>query len=547
MEQPVAVPHAELDLALRGELDGVADEIHHHLPQPGGVAEDHLGHRFVDRFRQRDPLGCGLRREQDGGVVQAVAEVEGMDFQLELAGLDLGKIEDVVDEHKERVAALLDRLGVVALGGGKLGVEHQVGEADDAVHGRAQLVADHGQEGALGAVGLLGRLLGLLHLLLRQLARGDVGVVDGHAVAQLGAGHPVPARRIPARGVELELGRGSGLDHRPQLFEQAVLAQLRVGGDEVAAEELAGVFLQELFRGRVDVVEAQVAQRALLVAHGGEGDDAIDGVEEDARLLAARLVELIFEPLARGHVAYRQEHAVFQLGEDDLQPLVALGQLAPALVADGLAGLHGVDHAGKGAVLPRLREIGEERAEMPAFLRLGEPLRRRVGQDALEIDDASGRAADRLVGDEAVVAVFQGLVERLVPVDQVLLRQVGLGDIAGHHEPHRGRAVRLQEDGSGVELQAAPVGMGIGPCLAGGLVFRRLRQTERLGGGGEQVIAPPAQGGNGRRIGVDDLAACHEETDFAGTFEQPMQGFHRLHKARKAGLSPGGKRRGITK
>ena len=52
--------------------------------------------------------------------------------------------------------------------------EGEVEHAEDAVHGRADLVAHVGQELALGPVGGLGGLLGPLQLFVRMLAVGDV-------------------------------------------------------------------------------------------------------------------------------------------------------------------------------------------------------------------------------------------------------------------------------------------------------------------------------------------------------------------------------------
>ena len=52
----------------------------------------------------------------------------------------------------------------------QVGVEGQLGHADDAVHGRADLVAHVGQELALGPVGGLGGVLGLAQFLLGPLA-----------------------------------------------------------------------------------------------------------------------------------------------------------------------------------------------------------------------------------------------------------------------------------------------------------------------------------------------------------------------------------------
>ena len=96
-------------------------------------------------------------------------------FEIELAGLDLGEIENVVDDAEQRLGGRLapvsrySRCSAV-----EFGVQHQLGHADDAVHRRADFVAHVGQEFALGPVGLLGRFLGLMQGFLGMLAFGDV-------------------------------------------------------------------------------------------------------------------------------------------------------------------------------------------------------------------------------------------------------------------------------------------------------------------------------------------------------------------------------------
>ncbi len=64
----------------------------------------------------------------------------------------------------------------IALLGVEAGFEEEIGEADDAVHRRADLVAHVREEVALGAVGHLGVDLGVLEFLLVNLARGNIGV-----------------------------------------------------------------------------------------------------------------------------------------------------------------------------------------------------------------------------------------------------------------------------------------------------------------------------------------------------------------------------------
>ena len=84
-------------------------------------------------------------------------------LDLQLPGLDLRQVENVVDQLEQVLAAGADRADVVAALGlvAVVGVaDEQLGEAEDAVERRANLVAHVGQELALGAVGGLGLLLG---------------------------------------------------------------------------------------------------------------------------------------------------------------------------------------------------------------------------------------------------------------------------------------------------------------------------------------------------------------------------------------------------
>ena len=96
-----------------------------------------------------------------------VVVVEG-----ELARLDAREVEHVVDQRQERGRRLVGGLGKTALAGIERRVEQQLGGAEDAVHRRADLVADGRQELRLGDVGLLGAPARLLEVArLRSRAR----------------------------------------------------------------------------------------------------------------------------------------------------------------------------------------------------------------------------------------------------------------------------------------------------------------------------------------------------------------------------------------
>ena len=86
------------------------------------------------------PLLRGAPREQLDASSTQLAQVEGVPLELEPAGLDLGEVEDVVDDRQQRLAERGSRLRVLALLGVEVGLEQQLGHADHAVHRRADLV-----------------------------------------------------------------------------------------------------------------------------------------------------------------------------------------------------------------------------------------------------------------------------------------------------------------------------------------------------------------------------------------------------------------------
>src|SRR5438876_40187 len=97
------------------------------------------------------------------GALRMAGELDDLLAQLDRAGLDLRKIEDVVDDVEEVDAAFMHGAGVVAVvrvadRPHRLGAQ-QLREADDGVERRPQLVAHVGEELGLGAARELGLLL----------------------------------------------------------------------------------------------------------------------------------------------------------------------------------------------------------------------------------------------------------------------------------------------------------------------------------------------------------------------------------------------------
>src|SRR5262249_36957295 len=126
--------------AMRGEFDGVADEVYQHLPQPRDVAADPFRGAVVEIAYEFQLLRRGGLCANGQRVLDAFAEVKRLVLELEVGGFDLGKIEDVVDQREERICAVADVIHEIALVGVKAGVEQDVCETDDSIHRRADFV-----------------------------------------------------------------------------------------------------------------------------------------------------------------------------------------------------------------------------------------------------------------------------------------------------------------------------------------------------------------------------------------------------------------------
>jgi hypothetical protein len=118
--------------------------------------------------------GGGHIGDQDG-------QVELFDVDLELAGLDLRQVEDLVDQVQQmrsgpgNAPQRLDEVVLAGIGGV---LDQHFGNADDGVQRRAQLMAHVGEELALGQIGFFG-------LLLTAFEFGDVGI-DGNGAVVVG-------------------------------------------------------------------------------------------------------------------------------------------------------------------------------------------------------------------------------------------------------------------------------------------------------------------------------------------------------------------------
>jgi len=216
----------ERDGAGIGELDGVGDEIADDLADAGEIPDDGGGNGVIDPAGERELLLRGDRFEEAQDIVDGAAEIERALFDFEGVGFDLGEVEEIVEQAEEGFAAGENGDDVVALSGIEVGAFEQAGEAEHAVHGRANLVAHGGEEFRFGLVGGFGGFLGggegagaifddglEFAAVAADLFEGDPGEEAGKTETEGEHGHREDGREVDgAREVERAGALGSGVE-----------------------------------------------------------------------------------------------------------------------------------------------------------------------------------------------------------------------------------------------------------------------------------------------------------------------------------------------
>ena len=332
---------------------------------------------FVLRARRDHALGFGQQR----------IEVELLEIEPDAAGLDLGHVENVVDDVEQVLPAAEDVAAIFAILVGAERAEHarlhDLGKPDDGIERRAQLVAHIGEEFRFGLVGLLGTglfggiLLGQFgqpllrgahigdrrhqpflavdQLFLVRLERGNVGA-DRDIAAVLGA----PLADVqPAAVLELRL-------------EGARAGNIRAAGDGPAAHHRLAAGLDHGFVRRADrdrlvgqivqLLKIRIAQHQTIIGipyHEGFRD-SLDGIAQAH---------------VRGHRLFDQILLLGDVDRDADQTRARLARLAHQLATraqpDPMA--VGVAHA-EGMIDGGRRGFGDLRRQVvePQVVRMGE-------------------------------------------------------------------------------------------------------------------------------------------------------------------------------
>ena len=166
--------HLDTDPAGLGEFDGIGQQIAQHLFDPGAVAEKIAARRRAALDHEIEALGLRASPHQIDDGIDLGSQVHLVNLDVQLAGLNLGDVEDIGHQPFQRDTGLFDQPDHLALPLRQAGPLQGCGDADNPVQRRADLVTHIGQEFTLGQAGCLGRLPGRGHFAFDRLAFRDV-------------------------------------------------------------------------------------------------------------------------------------------------------------------------------------------------------------------------------------------------------------------------------------------------------------------------------------------------------------------------------------
>src|SRR5690606_19755839 len=90
--------HGEVHFAFAGEFHGIAEQVDQHLPQAHGISDDPGWEGWVDPRHEFESLFARAARHQVERALDGFAQGERLPLELELVGLDLREIENVVEQ-----------------------------------------------------------------------------------------------------------------------------------------------------------------------------------------------------------------------------------------------------------------------------------------------------------------------------------------------------------------------------------------------------------------------------------------------------------------
>ena len=315
--------------------DRVGQEVLQHAAQQGRIA---LGDGVGRDVAQLDALLLGDRRERRDQRIQQRAERHRAHLRLDRAGIELGDVEQRVEQGFDRAQAVIDLLHQVVA---RMPLRHRGHEQARRVQRLQQVVAGGGDEAGLVDVGLFGlgagrfqlggalddaplqRFVGDAQGGLGAAPLGDVDIEQEEAdhlalgveMRQVGAARHLDLR-VVGRELDLEMLRRAG-QHRLDIGQQAMIARLAQDLAHVAAFGLG------FHRAHGRLVDAVGEAVALVAVDIGDQHRDIVGDDADAPLAVA---QGLGGAHALGHVAGGHHDAAAGQGIDAQLGRAAVGE-----------------------------------------------------------------------------------------------------------------------------------------------------------------------------------------------------------------------------
>ena len=151
----VALGDAHHHLTHIGELDGVGQQVGQNLPQALRVARQPARHVMIDDAHQLKVLLVGQRCQQGGDVFDHLVNGEPLFVEVQAARLDTAPVQQVIDHGQQPARRPVQGFEVLLLLGVQGRAPQQIGVSQNAGEGRAQFVAEIGEQGRLAFGGRL--------------------------------------------------------------------------------------------------------------------------------------------------------------------------------------------------------------------------------------------------------------------------------------------------------------------------------------------------------------------------------------------------------
>src|SRR5271170_4024262 len=108
-----------------GELDRIADKIDEDLSQTGGIRDQCARQFAVERVAEVELLFRRAQCQKIEGPLDTFPQVKRMYLELQFSRFDFRKVENIVDDREEVVAAGTNRSDPIPLLGIQRGIEKQ--------------------------------------------------------------------------------------------------------------------------------------------------------------------------------------------------------------------------------------------------------------------------------------------------------------------------------------------------------------------------------------------------------------------------------------